>query len=42
MKESDIIEEIKKINIGEKYIKGKKIFKTIYVEGRLINLIKND
>ena len=42
MKESDIIEEIKKINIGEKYIKGKKIFKTIYVEGRLINLIIND
>ena len=42
MKESDIIEKIKKMSINEKYIKNKKIFKTIYIKERLINLIVND
>ena len=39
IEEEDIIEEIKKMTLGEKYIKNKEILKTIYVKNRLINLI---
>jgi len=42
MKENDIIEKIKKMSLSEKYIKNKKIIKTIYIKERLINLIIND
>jgi leucyl-tRNA synthetase len=37
--ENDIIEKIKKMSLIEKYIKNKKIDKTIYVKERLINII---
>ena len=39
IKEIDIIEQIKWMNLADKYIKGKEIFKTIYVKDKLINLI---
>ena len=37
--EDDIIEKIKKMSLIEKYFKDKKIYKTIYIKERLINII---
>ncbi len=37
--EKDILKKIKDLKLVEKYIEGKKIFKTIYVKNRIINII---
>ena len=37
--ENDILEKIKEMNLIDKYLKDKKIFKTIYVKDRLVNYI---
>ena len=37
--ESDVVEDINKMNLISKYLDGKKIFKTIYVKDRIINFI---
>ena len=39
MGENDIIEQIKKMSLSEKYIQNKEILKTIYIKDRLINII---
>ncbi len=39
VEEIELLEKIKKMEIMNKYIKGKKVSKTIYVKGRLINII---
>ena len=39
--ENEILAKIKELDIIQKYIKGKKISKTIYVKERLINIIVN-
>jgi leucyl-tRNA synthetase len=37
--ENDILEKIKEMNLIDKYLEDKKIFKTIYIKDRLINYI---
>ena len=37
--EDDILEKIKEMNLIDKYLEDKKIFKTIYIKDRLINYI---
>ena len=39
MGENEIIEQIKKMSLSEKYIQNKEILKTIYIKDRLINII---
>ena len=39
MDEKDLINEIKKMKLIEKYITNKKIVKTIYIKNRIINVI---
>ena len=42
IRETDLLEFIKKDNITEKYINNTKINKVIYVQNRLINILIND
>ena len=42
IRETDLLEFIKKDNITEKYINDTKINKVIYVQNRLINILIND
>ena len=37
--ENELLEKIKKMKLVDKYIKNKKIIKTIYIKNRLINII---
>ena len=39
MSENLLIDKIKEMKLIDKYIKNKKILKTIYVKNKLINLI---
>ena len=39
MKEKEILEKIKNDKLVDKYISGKNIFKSIYVQDKIINLI---
>ena len=39
MREKEILEKIKNDKLVDKYISGKNIFKSIYVQDKIINLI---